>query len=167
MVEESAFDPDCLDVGGGAEGEDSGEGFFGVFGVVEGYRQGRAIGGAEQLGVEVLANAEVAHLGEVEGFGAGGRGEVEQVGGGERSALIAEELLAEVRLEALLEQGEAGAGTHVGAQSDANAVLQVPVQREESTPQGRVAGGAVGDGRAPGAEHLELDVRWVDVVREN
>jgi hypothetical protein len=115
MVEEGALDPDCLDVGGGAEGKDSGEGFFGVFGVVEGYRQGRAFGRTEQLGIEVLTDAEVAYLGEVEGLSAGGSGEVEQVGGGERSALIAEELLAEVRLEALLEQGEAGAGTHVGA----------------------------------------------------
>jgi cytosine/adenosine deaminase-related metal-dependent hydrolase len=167
VVQEVAVDPDCLDVGGGAQGEDPGQDFFGVGGVGDADGQGGAVCGPDELGVEAFAYAQVADLREGEGVGACGGGEVEQVGGGERTALVAEELLGEVRLQTLLKQREPSAGPNIGSQRHPYAELQMPCEREQPAPQCRIARRAMRDRRPADREHLEFDVGRVHIVREH
>jgi hypothetical protein len=80
-----------------------------------------------------------------------------------------EQLLHEVRLQALLEQRQAGPGADVGPERDPDARLDVPAHREQAAAQGRVAGRAV---RHPGllrGQEAELAVEtwtlWANTLR--
>jgi hypothetical protein len=60
---------------------------------------------------------------------------VEQVGGVQPDALVAEQLLHERGVQALLEHAEAGPGPDVRAERHPHAVLQVAGQREVPAPE--------------------------------
>ena len=82
--------------------------------------------------VELLAHRQVAGpVRQAQRAGAGGGGEVEQVGRGQRQPVGTEQPLHEVRLQPLLEQREAGAGADVGAEGDRDTVVDVPGQGEQ------------------------------------
>src|SRR5690348_14867128 len=87
---------------------------------------------------------------------AGRRGEVEQVRRAQQVALVAQQLLGEVGLKPLLEQGEPRARTDVGTESHAYAVRDVAGEREEAAAERGVAGRAVADRRTAGGEQLQL-----------
>ena len=127
-------------------------------GVPQHHRERAVLGRAQPEGVELLADAEVPDLVvQPQRLGPGPGGEVEQVGRGQRQTLGAEQLLGEVGLQCLLEQGEPGAAADVGTQRDLGTVLDVAAEREQPAAQRGVAGRAVrdpGTGRRPGAPAL-------------
>ena len=130
--------------------------------------EGSPLGRTEPQRVEGLANRQVTnHLVEPQCQRTRTGGEVQQVGGGERQARVAEQLLDEVGLQALLEEREARAGTDIRPERHAHPVLDVVTQREEATAQGGVARGAVRDGGALTTEQTQLARRRVHVVGED
>ena len=91
-------------------------------------------------------------------------GQPEQVRGRQREAL---QRLHEVRLQALPEQGEAGARTDVGAQRHPHPPLDVAAQWEQPAAQRAVARRAVRDARPRRRQDVELGVRGVHGVRQH
>ncbi len=118
--------------------------------------------------VELLARVQVPDpVRQPQALGAGPGDQVEQVRRGQLGSTVAQQPLHEVGLQSLLEQREAGAGTHIGAERDPHSVVEVPAQREQPAAQRGVAGRAVRDGGALRAEQPQLPVGRVHVVRQH
>jgi hypothetical protein len=124
-------DPHLGHVGRGCQGEDPGQRIGGVAGVLEVDRQRAARGRPQPHRVEVLAHAEVTGLViEAECPRAGPGGQVQQVDRRQVQAVRTQHLLDEVGLQRLLGQEQARSRADVGAERDADAVPDVPAQRE-------------------------------------
>ena len=128
--------------------------------------QGRAGGGPEVHGVEGAARLEGPGVRQVQRLGPGERGEVQQVGGAQGDA-AGHQVLHEVRLQSLFQQGKAGAAAHVAAQRDVHAGVQVAAQREEAAAERGVAARAVRGGAAVRGHDAQFAVGRVDVVRQD
>lgn len=107
-------DPDPGNVGRRAEGEDLGQSVVGVGGVTEDDVEG-ASGLRTQPGrVELLTYAEVTNLiSQSQRPSTGSGGQVQQMNRGQWVTGRAQQLLSEVRLQALFEQAESGTGPDI------------------------------------------------------
>ncbi len=168
LTNRCAGDPGLPYVGRAGQRERLGQRVVGGLGVPQGHVERGAGLGAQPEGVVLLADREVAHgVRQPERIGAGRSGQVQQVPRRQAVALAAEQLLGEVRLQALLEQREAGARADVRTERDPDAERQVRAEREHPAAEGGVAGRAVRDRRAAAAEHPQLALVRVHVVREH
>ena len=167
-VHRHAIDPDARHIAGDTQGERPRQRVLRPIRVAQPNVQRAAGRRPQPERVELLADAELAHLAaEAERRCSGGRGQVEQMRRCQRDAVAVAQLLHEIRLQPLLEQRIAGAGADIAPERHSHPMGEVPVQREQPAAEGRVARRTVRDRGSAGGQALQLCVGGVDVVRQH
>ena len=149
------------DVGRGRQRERLGQRVVGAVGVAQRDVEGRRRPGAQPERVEPLARRRGRRRrARPEASAPAAVARWSRWAGCQRQPLVAEQLLQEVGLQALLEQGEAGAGADVGAQRDAHARLDVALAAGTARCPARSCWSGSARRRRPGRRAASARRRW-------